>query len=93
MITKEEVVDIEKNYLKEKKREYLELANKDSVGFRENQEVLFGKREGEIVSQYFIEYTIQYGVDREGMLIYIDANTGEVLFSLSPTSWIEETEI
>lgn len=92
MITKEKAREIAENYLREKEREYIQLAKVEEIGVRENYEILYGEREGEKADQYFIEYTVLWGAEEKGMLIYIDAEIGEVLYSISPTSWIEELE-
>lgn len=92
MIEKNKIREIAINYLRERKREYLEVDNEESINYYENKELLYGKYEGEQKSVYTIEYSVQWGIEEKGMLIYIDAETGEVLYSISPTSWIEELE-
>lgn len=92
MITKSKAREIAEEYLKERNRDYIKLSNEESIGYKANYEIIYGDREGELVNQYFIEYTVQYGLEEEGMLIYIDAEAGKVLYSISPTSWIEEFE-
>ncbi|WP_299217169.1 hypothetical protein [uncultured Dokdonia sp.] len=92
MITKEHAYKVAKSYLKERKREYLEIEEIEKITFNENQEVLYGKKKGEFLNQFVVEYVVQWGLEEKGMLIYIDAETGEVLYSISPTSWIEELE-
>lgn len=92
MIEKNKVRGIAINYLRERKREYLDVDSEESVSYIENKKVLYGEYEGELKNVYTIEYSVQWGLEEKGMLIYIDAETGEVLYSISPTSWIEELE-
>lgn len=92
MISKADIRIIAEKYLKDKNRAYIELAKEDEIGFRANLEILYGTRAGEKTDQFFIEYTVKWGIEEKGMLIYIDALSGEVLYSISPTTWIEEWE-
>lgn len=92
MITKIKAREIAENYLKEKNRTYLKLYDVNEIIFDENLEILYGPRKGEYTNQYSVEYSVQWGMEEKGMFIYMDAETGEVLYSISPTSWIEEFE-
>lgn len=92
MITKEEVNKIAEQYLKQRKRRYTTLDSIEQVGFRQNKEILYGKRKGEKTDVFITGYGEIWGNEERGMLIYIDANTGEVLYSQSPHGWIEEIE-
>ena len=92
MIARNEAVVLVEKYLKKRNREFLRISSAESIGFKKEAEILYGNRAGELTDQYFVEYTIQWGLDEEGELVYLDANSGEILFSLNSTNWIEEIE-
>lgn len=92
MITKKEAREIAIKYLQSRNREYLEVEKEDTIGFNENNKVLYGEYKDEFKNVYVVEYVVQWGLEEKGMLIYIDSDNGEVLYSISPTSWIEELE-
>jgi hypothetical protein len=92
MITKEEARKIALNYLAERKREYEEVSPVDKIRFIEKEEVLYGPRSGEIISTYSINYLVDWGLDYESLFIRIDAETGEPLYTMGPTSVIEQFE-
>lgn len=92
MITKEEARLIAEKYLKEKNRNYTDIDELDKISYSENEEVLYGKYEGELINVYNVGYGQYWGVEISSMFITISAETGEVLYSISPTSWIEELE-
>ncbi|MFZ6051340.1 hypothetical protein [Halocola ammonii] len=92
MISKEKIHSIALEYLRKKQRSFLELSKPEEVRLREDHEILYGDRAGERTDLFIVEYTVQVGLSEEGVLIYIDAYTGEVLYSMSATSWIEDIE-
>ena len=92
MITKEKAFEIAKEYLKIRKRQYVDIDTIDEIIFSKNEEVLYGKYEGEKMPVFNIGYGQYWGIEIQSMYITISAETGEVLYSISPTSWIEEIE-
>jgi hypothetical protein len=92
MIPKEEVLKIVKKYLSERKRKYTSLDSIDKVGFRENKKILYGLRKGEKCDIFLMTYGEIWGNEERSMIVYVDANNGEVLYSISPHGWIEEIE-
>lgn len=78
MITKEEAKEIAEKFIKDKKIEYVTL-NHFPISFYKNDEVLYGKRYGEILDVYIYHYTMPGVMEETGNLMYIDAKTGEVL--------------
>ena len=92
MITKEKAHKIAKEYLEYKNRKYIRLTPIEEVNYITDKKLLYGKYQDEIKTVCTVEYIVQWGLEEKGMLIYIDADSGEVLYSISPTSWIEELE-
>jgi hypothetical protein len=92
MITKKEAITKVIEYLKLRKREYIEVFEEDKIRLVENESVLFGDREDEILDQYSVGYLVQWGADYASYFIRIDAQSGDILYTMSPTSWVEELE-
>lgn len=92
MITKEKAYEVVINYLKIRKREYKSLPDKKKIGYKNNDEILYGKREGEKTDVFFMSYGVMWGNEERGAIVYVDANTGEVLYSINSHGWIEELE-
>ncbi len=92
MITKEEVRKIAEQYLKERKRKYTTLDSIEKIGFYENDKNLYGKKKGEKSDVFVIGYGQIWGIEERGMILFIDAETGEVLYTMSPHGWVEEIE-
>lgn len=92
MIKKEEVIKIAEQYLKTRKRSYTNLDSIDKVQFYEKDKNLYGKRKGEEEDVYVIGYGVIWGNEERSMIIHISANTGEVLYTMSPHGWVEEIE-
>ena len=78
MITKEKSKEIAESFIKNRKLEYVRL-NHAPVSFYENDEILHGKRKGEILDVYVYHYTMPGVLEETGNLIYLDAKTGEIL--------------
>lgn len=92
MITKKEALTKAVEYLQLKKREYIEVVEEDKISLRDNSEILYGNREGEFTALYTVGYSVEWGTDFSSMFIKIDAHSGEILYTTSATSWIEELE-
>ena len=90
MITKEEAYKIAVAYLKEKNRSYSSLDKVDEVGFIENKEIIYGNREGEMSDMFIITYGELWGFEERSFFIKIDAETGEVLYTLTPHGFAED---
>lgn len=92
MITKKEARTKAIEYLKLKKREYIEVFKEKQIPLRENEKILYGDRSEDSIDQYSVGYLVEWGLDFASMFIRIDAHSGEILYTVSPTSWIEELE-
>jgi hypothetical protein len=92
MITKKEASVIAVEYLKNRNREYFSMRGEDAVSFNSAEELLYGNRKGELVDTYSISYTVEWGLDLASEFITMDAHTGEILYSMSSTRWIEAYE-
>ncbi len=88
MITKEKVVEIAEKFIKEKKLDYVRL-NHFPVSFYKNNEVLDGKRHGEFLDVYVYHYTMPGVMEETGNLMYIDAETGEILCVQTHHSYLD----
>ena len=90
MITKEEVYKIAKAYLKEKSRNYTSINDISTISYIENKEIIYGHRRGEKVNMYTIGYGELWGFEERSFFIKIDAETGEVLYTLTPHGFAED---
>lgn len=92
MITKEEAHKIVKEYLEEKEREVLELCSIDDVFLKENKEVGYGDKKGEIDDQWIVFYYMPWGIEEKAVYVNISATTGEVYGSMGAHNWLEDLE-
>lgn len=90
--TKEEIRELAQQYLIEKGRKYSSIESTEKIGYRVNDKILHGKREGEYTDVFIIGYDYTVVNEERGAIIYIDAETGEVLYSINSHGWIEEIE-
>lgn len=91
MITEQQAAAIAKKYLESKEVQYVRL-NTDNIKFTESQVIIYGKYENQERSIFSISYEIegyQYNIVH---FITIDAETGEVLFTITPHGYAEEWE-
>ncbi|PZR23546.1 MAG: hypothetical protein DI539_02785 [Flavobacterium psychrophilum] len=90
MKTREEIREIGIEYLKLKNRKYSFIHPAEAVRFYEKDEILFGRRKGEYLDVFEVSYDFTVVNQERGALIYIDAETGEVLYTLSSHGWVED---
>ena len=90
MITKEEAYKIAVAYLKEKNRNYTSLDEISKIVYDENEKIIYGSRRGEIIKMYTIGYGELWGFEERSFFISIDAETGEVLYTLTPHGFAED---
>jgi len=91
MITKEKAIEIVKQYLKNRKREYLSI-NEDNVNFEENEVVPYGKYYEEKKSMYIVTYYDEGYLNPLNYFVAVEAETGEVLFTMSKHGYVEDWE-
>lgn len=95
MITPQQAFKIAENYLKEKKRVFTSINSVEEIekfGLFKEMEILYGVKEGQFIDTYVVGYGAPWGMDARAMGIRIDANTGEVLYTMGPHGPIEELE-
>lgn len=88
MITKEKAVEIAEKFIRDKNLEYVRL-NHFPTHFKKNDEVLDGKSYGEFLDVYVYHYTMPGVMEETGNLMYIDAETGEVLCIQTHHSYLD----
>jgi cell division protein YceG involved in septum cleavage len=91
MITKEKAIKIVKQYLVDRKREYLKI-NEDRVYLEENEEIMNDDSEYEIRNIYNISYEVEGYQYPDMYFVHIDADTGEVLYTLYKHGRVENWE-
>jgi len=92
MITKEEVQEIGKNYLRDKKIEYESLYPIDKIGYIAKKRIPFGKKKDEQVDIYHFHFTQLWGLEERGLSLYIDAHSGEPLYIMTPHGYLDVEE-
>ena len=87
MITKEEALKRGKEYLDTKGIQYSSIYPR--IGFHEKDENLHGKRIGELLDVYSFHFAQLWGLEERGFVLYIDAETGEPLYIMTPHGYMD----
>lgn len=91
MKTKEEIIGIVKQYLKERRREYSKL-DEDKIFFNENKKIVHGKYYEQYKNIYTISYEKEGYINPKVYFIVIEAEKGEVLYTMSEHGYVEDKE-
>lgn len=92
MIKRKAVFQLAVQYLKDINRKYIGLIERHNPIFNPNEEILYGEKQGAFMATYTIGYKVEGGDGFDYEFIIMDAHTGEVLYSMSSTRWIEAYE-
>jgi hypoxanthine-guanine phosphoribosyltransferase len=92
MITKEQALSNVKQYINKRNRHFVEISSVENVQKKENIEIPYGKYEDSIKDVYVIYYDIEGYVENVPYFVYVDAETGEVLFTMTPHGYAEDWE-
>lgn len=92
MKTKEEIREIAEEYLIQRKRQYSAIEPADKINYDKNDEILYGKRKGEYTDVFTVSYYYTVVNQERDAVIFIDAETGEVLYSINSHGYIEDYE-
>jgi hypothetical protein len=92
MITKEQAITIVEAYLKLRNREYTTICTPEKMAYWENKKILHGKYEDQDMNVFSVNYGVMWGGEERSSFVYLNAETGEVLYSLNSHGWIEELE-
>lgn len=82
MITEEQAKIIGDKYLKDNNIEYSSIYPK--IGFHKEDEILYGKKEGEILDVYSYHFAQLWGIEERGFVLFIEAKTGNPLYVMTP---------
>lgn len=91
MITKEKAVEIAIKYAETKKRNYIYI-EKERVNYEENVRIPYGKYYEQKRNVYTITCQNEGHLDPISNYITVDAEKGEVLFTITPSGYAEEWE-
>ncbi len=91
MITKEEVYKKAKEYLDKSKTQYTTI-DVDSIKFEENETVSYGKYEGNKLNIYSVCFGQLWGMEERSIFVDIDAETGEILYIMTPHGYMDVEE-
>lgn len=90
MIAKEKIKEKVEKYLKEKNIQYTKLATDvNKITLWKNDEILWGKRKGEIIDIYTYPYLAMWTQEEKYMGVHVDAKTGELLYIMTPHGCID----
>lgn len=92
MITKEHAFNALEAYLREKKRDLISMDSADNIAFIENKKCLYGTYANQYKDVFVAGYSSLWGNEERGVVVYIAAENGEVLYSMSSHGWVEELE-
>ena len=91
MITKEKALEIVKQYLQDRKREYISIAEKDKI-YMENKVIGYGKYEDMQRNVIVVSYHIEGYPEPIPQFVIVDAETGEVHYTYTKHGYAEEWE-
>ncbi|MES2556813.1 MAG: hypothetical protein V4604_11725 [Bacteroidota bacterium] len=89
MITEEKAIEIVKHYLEERKCEYLSI---DKVFYEENEYINYGEYESQHKNVFVVSYSREGYQLPTDYFVYVLAETGEVLFTMTPHGYAEDWE-
>ncbi|MGR3855158.1 hypothetical protein [Chryseobacterium indologenes] len=92
MINKEKALEIVKQYLQARKREYVFIVDKDKVLYEEQKNIEYGKYEDTKRDIFVVNYDIEGYQEPIPHFVIVDAEKGEVLFTSTPHGYAEEWE-
>ncbi|WP_288438431.1 hypothetical protein [uncultured Chryseobacterium sp.] len=92
MINKEKALEIVKQYLQARKREYVFIVDKDKVLYEEQKNIEYGKYEDTKRNIFVVNYDIEGYQEPTPHFVIVDAEKGEVLFTSTPHGYAEEWE-
>jgi hypothetical protein len=88
---KEDAIKIVRSYLNYRNRDYTKL-NLDSVRLSEKEEIVYGKYENQVRKVFCVPYENE-GYDHPiTFFVFVDIETEEVLYTMSPSGYVEEWE-
>lgn len=89
MLTKDEAKTIAKNYIEERNRDYTIIKE---PRLEEDEKIIFGIYDQQKKDIYIVGYEDE-GYDRPDLyFVYIEAHTGEVLYTMSEHGYVELME-
>jgi len=94
MKTKEEILAIVKQYLKDREREYDRINEGDKIYLEENKKVIypFSKYYEQKKNMYVVGYFTEAYQGENSYFVHVDADTGEVLYTLTKHGYAEDWE-
>ncbi|MGE8432427.1 MULTISPECIES: hypothetical protein [Chryseobacterium] len=92
MITKEKALEIVKQYLQDRKRDYVFIVEKDKVRYEEQKRIGYGKYEDSKRNTFVVNYDIEGYPEPIPQFVIVDAEKGEVLFTSTKHGYAEEWE-
>ncbi|KMQ69925.1 hypothetical protein ACM39_02475 [Chryseobacterium sp. FH2] len=94
MITKEKAFEIAEQYINERKRNYLRISPIEKVYLEKEKRVPypFSKYYEQIKNMYVVAYDVEKGYDEIPHFVSVDAETGEVLFTMTEHGYAEDWE-
>jgi hypothetical protein len=91
-ISREQARNIALKYLAEKKRDFEDVDQVSDQNFFAADLVTFGEKKGQSRDVWSVGYGVLWGFEIRTHFINIDAETGEVLYTISPHGYLEEME-
>lgn len=89
-MNKEEAIEIATKYISDRKRDYVRIVEESAHSV--NEKVLYGKFKDEIRDLWTVTYEVE-GFDGPILyFIFIDSNTEEVLYTMTPGGYAEDWE-
>lgn len=92
MITKEQALEIVKQYLQDRKREYISIDEKDEIYYEEQKMINYGKYEDMIRNIFVVTYYLEGYQEPIPQFVIVDVETGEVHCTYTKHGYAEEWE-
>jgi len=90
MITKEKVKEIVEKYIEDKNIPHTQLIDDiEKITFHKSKKIAYGIREDDILDVYIYRYLAMWTQEEKGMNVFVDANSGELLYIMTPHWYID----
>ena len=92
MITKEQALNNVKKYIDDRKRNYTEVVPLEKIYLENDEYINYGKYEEQKRDIYIVTCRLEGYTDPITHYVAVDAETGEILYTMTPHGYAEDWE-
>jgi hypothetical protein len=92
MITKEQSIELVKEYITKRNRKYIRIVPAEKVLYEEQKEIAYGKYEDSKKNIFIVTYYVEGYFEEIPYFVVVDAFNAEVLFTSYSKGYVEDTE-